>query len=398
MHFPALQPVFEAQWQLSGAAAGWINGIFFAGYATATPLLVGLTDRVDPRRIYLPSALLTTLAMFLFAGLADGSGSAAVIRLLAGIGLAGTYMPGLRALSDNVAGPRQSRYVTLYTAAFSVGSALSVYFSGLLMPLFGWRRAAWILGLGPLVAAGIFATFVPRRPVTAAPPAPSVRFNPRILKALMANRDAMGYVLAYGVHCWELFGFRSWLVAFLVFSAGQAPGWTSASIGFQDVATLIILLAVPASILGNELAMTRGRRRMIRAYMLVSGLVGTFIGFAVGRPMWVVIPLAFIYGVTVMLDSGALTAGLVACADEDQRGATMALYSFAGFGMAFLSPLVFGVILDMAGRHALGWGLAFASLAFTGMTGILWLTLFTRHPAGSDSTALPPGPTQPKPG
>ena len=157
MHFPALQPTFEAQWQLSSTAAGWINGVFFAGYALATPLLVSLTDRVDPRRIYIPSVLLSALSMFLFAALAHGTASAAVLRLLAGIGLAGTYMPGLRALSDNVGGPRQSRFVSFYTASFAVGSATSVFFSGLLMPSLGWRHAAWLLGLGPLASAVPFS-------------------------------------------------------------------------------------------------------------------------------------------------------------------------------------------------------------------------------------------------
>ena len=119
MYFPALQPVFEAQWQLSGTAAGWINGVFFTGYAAATPLLVSLTDRMDPRRIYIPSVLLSALSMFLFAAFAHGTASAALLRLIGGIGLAGTYMPGLRSLSDNVGGTRQSRYVSFYTASFA---------------------------------------------------------------------------------------------------------------------------------------------------------------------------------------------------------------------------------------------------------------------------------------
>jgi len=379
MFFPALQPIFEAEWMLSGTAAGWINGVYFAGYAAATPLLVGLTDRVDPRWIYLPSVLLAAVAMFLFATLAHGLWSAAALRLLAGVGLAGTYMPGLRALSDNVVGPRQSRYVTFYTASFSIGTAMSVYFAGVLMSAVGWRHAAWILGLGPLAAAAVFAVFVPRRTGEAASAPGTGRLDRRLVKAVVSNRDAMGYVLGYAVHCWELFGFRSWLVAFLVFCAGLQPGW-SAPVSLQGVATAIMLLGVPASLLGNEGAMTLGRRRAISVYMLVSGVVGATIGFTAGRSMALIIVLATVYGITVMLDSGALTAGLVASAEDKRRGATMALYSFCGFGMAFLAPLVFGIILDAAGHSVPGWGLAFASLGLTAMSGILWLRL-VRGPA-----------------
>ncbi len=379
MHFPALQPTFEAQWHLSGTAAGWINGVFFAGYAAATPLLVSLTDRIDPRRIYIPSVLLAALSMFLFAALAHGTASAAMLRLLAGIGLAGTYMPGLRALSDNFGGPRQSRYVAFYTSSYAVGSACSVFFAGLLMPAVGWRHAAWVLGLGPLASAALFAVAVPRRP----PAASGIRWmqslDPRMLVAVLRNRAAMGYVMGYAVHCWELFGYRSWMVAFLAFSASLRPD-SPPSVSVQAIATLILAVGVAASILGNEGAMAWGRRRAIRIYMTLSGIVGAVIGFAVGQPFGLVALLAFVYGVTVMLDSGALTAGMVARADDPHRGMTMALHSFAGFGMAGLAPLVFGVILDLAGRTVLGWGLAFASLGLTAVTGIFWLALLRAAP------------------
>jgi MFS family permease len=379
MHFPALQPVFEGEWHLSGTAAGWINGVFFAGYAAATPLLVSLTDRIDPRRIYIPSVILSALAMFLFAWLARDTASAALWRLLAGIGLAGTYMPGLRALSDYVGGPLQSRYVAFYTASFAVGSATSVFFSGLLMSAAGWRHAAWVLGLGPLASAALFAVAVPIRPKTASAHRPGMSLDPQILGEVLRNRAAMGYVMGYAVHCWELFGYRSWLVAFLAFSASLQPGSPS-SVGIQGIATLIMLLGVAASILGNEGAMGWGRRRAIRIYMAVSAVVGVSIGFCAAQSFWLVTLMAFAYGVTVMLDSGALTAGLVARADNPRRGMTMALYSFAGFGMACLAPLVFGAILDLAGRTVLGWGLAFASLGIVGLTGIFWLALLRAAP------------------
>lgn len=379
MHFPALQPLFEAEWRLSATAAGWINGVFFAGYAAATPVLVGLTDRIDPRRVYLPSVVLAALSMFLFAAFARGTASAAFFRLLAGIGLAGTYMPGLRALSDNLDGPHQSRSIAFYTSSFGIGAALSVWCSGLFMSALGWRVAAFIVGLGPLIAAVMFARVVPRRPAAAVQTA-ALRLRVEPLAAVLRNRRAMGYVLGYAVHCWELFGMRSWLVAFLVFAAGLRPE-SALPAGPQSVATLVILIGVAASIVGNEGAMRWGRRRAVVGYMVVSGIVGLAFGFSAGRPIPLVVALAFVYGVTVTLDSGALTAGLVSRADDGRRGLTMAVYSFAGFGMAFLAPLGFGIILDLGGRTVAGWGLAFASLALVNMTGVLWLYLFRSAPA-----------------
>jgi len=66
----------------------------------------------------------------------------------------------------------------------------------------------------------------------------------------------------------------------------------------------------------------------------------------------------------IMGDSSALTAGVVTRASERIRGATMAVHSMLGFGAGFVAPLVFGVVLDLAGGRAssLAWGLAFSTL------------------------------------
>jgi MFS family permease len=373
MYFPALLPSFQKEWGLTNTAAGWINGVFFAGYAVTSPVLVGLTDRVDARRIYLPCAFLASLSLLLFGWIATDTWTAALLRLLGGIGLAGTYMPGLRALSDNIAGPKQSRHIVFYTASYGVGTALSVYFAGLLEPLIGWRWGAALLALAPLGALAIFASVVPPRK----PPAShaGLRISARDFRDVLGNRPTVGYILGYGAHCWELFGFRSWLVAFLVFSLSLLQGFQS-PLSPQNIAMIVLLAGVPASILGNEGAMAWGRRRAITIYVIVSGLLGCVLGFTAGQNFYLVAALCFLYGMTNLFDSGALTAGLVAEAPAHQRGLTLAIYSFTGFGMAFLAPLTFGVILDAAGREVAAWGLAFASLGIVCMSSALWLRIF----------------------
>ena len=123
--FQALIPTFQMKWNLSNTDAGWISGIYFAGYVGAVPVLSSLTDRIDPKKVLLFSLTLGGGASLAFAFFADGFWSAFFLRSLHGIGLAGTYMPGLKALSDLTEGPNQSRYVSLYTASFGIGAGLS---------------------------------------------------------------------------------------------------------------------------------------------------------------------------------------------------------------------------------------------------------------------------------
>ena len=376
MYFPALLPSFREEWGISNTAAGWINGTFFAGYALSSPLLVGLTDRVDPRRIYLPSALLAAVSMLVFGMVAEGTWTAGALRLLAGIGLAGTYMPGLRALSDHISGPRQSRSIVFYTASYGIGTALSVFLAGLLGPYAGWRLGAELIAIGPLCAFFIFAVVVPKSKMGLPQGAPAMPLQE--LSRVLRNRTILGYIIGYGAHCWELFGFRSWLVAFLAFSfhlhALQDPLFSP-----QNIAMIILLMGVPATILGNEGAMRWNRSRMIWISMFGAGGIGCISGFSVGLHPALVASLAMIYGMAVMMDSGALTAGIVNESDVRRRGLTLAVYSFTGFSMAFLAPLCFGAVLDIAPQSPWGWGLAFCLLGTVCMaTSVVLKTFFFR--------------------
>jgi MFS family permease len=109
---PALLPTLLWTWSLSHAEAGWITSIYYVGYVLSSPVLISLTDRVEPRRVYGWGMALLTCSHLGFALVADGFWRAMVCRTLAGIGWAGAYMPGLKVLSDRLEGRRQSRGVS----------------------------------------------------------------------------------------------------------------------------------------------------------------------------------------------------------------------------------------------------------------------------------------------
>ena len=82
-----------------------------------------LTDPVGPRRSSLLAMGLSGLCGGAFPLMAQGCGSGMVLRTAGGMGLAGKYMPGLKALSGLIEGPAQSRAVSFYTSSFGIGSA-----------------------------------------------------------------------------------------------------------------------------------------------------------------------------------------------------------------------------------------------------------------------------------
>ncbi|HEX4798638.1 MAG TPA: MFS transporter [Burkholderiales bacterium] len=358
--YATLLPRLEDEWGMNHSQAGFVSGMFFAGYMAAVPALTSLTDRVDARRIYLASSIVAATGLAGLALLAQGVTSASLLQLLAGSGIAGTYMPGLRALTDNVSGAgAQSRAVSFYTAVFGLGTTLSILLSGRLADAMGWRWAFGLAALGPLVAGLMVLRGLPPRKPEHPHDLHVLDFRP-----VLASREVRPYILGYAVHCWELFGSRSWLVAFIVFAQGlqSAGGAGPAAWSAVTIAAVANLFGPAASIVGNELAMRHGRERLIWRAMLASGVLTCALGFASFLPWHALAVLAMLHLALIMGDSSALTAGVVTRIDERIRGAAMAVHSMLGFGAGFVAPLVFGVVLDLAGGGPLAWGLAFASL------------------------------------
>ncbi len=362
--FPALIGGFQSVWTLTNAEAGWISGSYFAGYVAAVPVLVGLTDRVDARRVLLWSLAAGGAASVGYAALADGFWSAMLFRFLQGVGLAGLYMPGLKILSDRTEGPRQPRYVAFYIASFSIGAALSYPLAGEVEALAGWR---WAFAAPALGSAASFALVLFLLP----PAAPRAsREDGRLLdfRPVLRNRRAMACILGYAGHTWELFAYRSWLVAYLVF-AEDARGGSSLLPDAAAIAAIATLLGLPASILGNELAMRIGRRRWILLAAALSVAVGGLTGFAASLSYLLAVALSLLYGALLTADSSALTAGTVAAAAPGRRGSTLAVHAFLGFAGGAMAPIAVGFALDAAGAGGLGWGVAFlvaaAGSAFT---------------------------------
>lgn len=363
--FPALLPTFIDLWHLSNTDAGWINGTYYAGYLVAVPVLVSLTDRMPPRRIYFASLVLTALASLGFTTLAGGFWTAMLFRTLAGIGLAGSYMPGLRLLTDHLeqVRPHQdySRAVAFYTASFGIGTSLSFFMAGEIAARWNWQTAFAVATAGPLLGALLSGILFPRKdPRPRRPPSTHLLdFRP-----VLRCRAAMGYVLAYTAHNFELFIYRSWMVTFLVFAAATRPGQTTLLSATAWVA-IANLFGLPSSVLGNELARRIGRHRAITIIQWGSAVLACGIGFAAAAPFPVVLALVLVYGWTITGESSAVTAGVLAVAPAGYRGATMAVHSSVGFAGAFAGPLLFGVALDLAGSAGAGgdsissWGWAF---------------------------------------
>ena len=373
----ALLPDFIEQWSLSHTQAGWLSGIFFVGYATSVLVIVSLTDYVAARSIYLVSMVITALSYGAFAA-SDTFGAALVFRLLAGVGLAGTYMPGLKALSDKAEGHYRSRVVAWYTVAFTIGIALSFIVMGEIAQGSGWP-AAFALSAFCAIAASVVAWWYM--------PDSEQRTSARVvsfldLRPVFKNRQAMAYVISYAAVIWASAGARNWTVVFLQdTSIAQSPSaWTG---GILVVAALAGVLGVPAGLIGNEMSLRFGLRRTAIWIFMIGGVASALFGLVVSWPFIFVVMLTLIYAFLIQGNISNLTTGTIDAASSDHMGATMAVHSSIGFCGGIVGPIIFGMMLDASSSPTIGWWLGFATCAIACVVGAAALLLLAKGPFDS---------------
>ena len=358
---PALLPILIESWTLNYTEAGWLTGIFYGAYVLAVPILVSLTDRIDPRQVFIVSVITTMLSHIGLALLADGFWTAMLFRILAGIGWAGTYMPGLKALTDQLEGTTRTRGVSWHAASVGISGSLSFVIAGLVAHEFGWR---WAFGVGALCSLmalliGMFA--IPKQRPMPRPAATGSRLLD--FRPVFRNRSAMAYAVTYCVHTWELSVQRNWVVAFLTFAALKT-GTSSDILAPTVVATTMGLLGTWSSVMGNEASIRFGRQRWILGVTFASMAVTLIVGWSAGVSYYVATVLVLIHGILIYADSSSLTAGTTGSAEEGRRGATLAVHSTLGYIGGFLGPLATGLVLDLVGGDTVaGWGTAFGCLA-----------------------------------
>jgi MFS family permease len=358
--WPALMPGMMPLWNLSNSEAGWITASFYGAYMVSVPVLVTLTDRIDPKRVYLFGVAATVCGHLMFALFADGFWSALGMRALTGLGWAGTYMTGLKLLADRVDAKMMSRATAGHAASIGISGALSFATGDLIAVAAGWRAAFLVAAASAVVAWLAVAVIVPSQSKRAEPAKGQGLYD---FRPVFRNRSAMAYAIAYSIHTLEMSALRGWGVAFLGYVAVTTGAGAAAILSPAIVATGLGLIGTVASVAGNEAAIRFGRKRLVVTAMVASILVGGTIGFVGSTSYALAVVLMTLYGIVIWLDSSSLTAGTAGTADPSRRGATLAVHSMLGYAGGFVGPLLVGWVLDLSGGMSrIGWGMSFLSV------------------------------------
>lgn len=365
----ALLKDFIDLWGLTNTEAGWLNSSQYFAYVLVVPI-IALSDRMDAKRLMLIGAAFNILGYLGFAFFADGLWSGVAFRILQGVGFALTYMPGVKAITDRVRPEQRGRAASIYISSFATTTSFSLIIAGLVAEAHGWRAAFYLPAVTNGLAFLLILFALPRA-------APEQGEGPK--RALLDFRDEIkdpvmrGYVIAGTMHTVELLAVRGWTVVFLLVASQRWPWLDQTTI--YAIATFLILLGMPCSLIGGEIGHKRGFAWAAMMAMLFSGIACAVVGFAIAGPLWLLILLVLIHNVFVLADSGAINGGGAAAAQPGRRGAAVTLMAFANALGSLIGPVLFGFVLDHTGgrQDPMAWGLAFFAISLCVFVGVVAL-------------------------
>ena len=367
----AVIPSLIAEFGLDGGQASALTSSVQAGFVLGTLIsaVLGLADRLDPRRFFLVSAIAASAANAAILLLDPTSFAVLVLRFATGACMAGIYPVAMKIAASWARGD-MGFLIGSFIGALSIGNAaphlLNAY-GGL-----DWRFA--IGGASVVALAAAFAIpFVGLGPASA----PTRPFRARFALAAWRDRPLRLANGGYLGHMGELYAMWAWLGVFL--DASFRASMAAESAAFWARAATFTIIGIGGAIgciAGGLLADRIGRTTLTMGAMTISGLCAIAIGFLFGASPWWVFALAFVWGISVIADSAQFSASTVELSEPDLVGTMLTVQTCAGFLLTLATIHLMPPLVD-----ALGWRYAFAVLAIGPAFGVWSMARLRADPA-----------------
>ena len=357
----AVASILQTRWQLTGEQVGWLTTMVQLGFVAGTAItaLLNLADIVPAKYLFAAAATFGAIGNAWLA-VASGYEPALMSRFVAGFCLAGVYPPAMK-MAATWFRARRGLAVGTVVGALTVGKAGPYLVHAI--PNIGVTPVVLTASASALIAALIVLAgyrdgpypFVPRP------------FSWGLVSSVIANREWRLASGGYFGHMLELYSFWTWIPAFVAASLSVQTGTAVAATSPEAslLAFAVIAVGGPACVWGGLVSDRIGRERLVTLAMAASGTCALVIGLTFGRSLWLLVPVALVWGFFVIADSAQFSVLVTESVPPHAVGTALTIQTSLGFLLTTFSIQAVPPVV-----RAVGWQFAFPMLALGPALGI----------------------------
>ena len=243
--------------------------------------------------------------------------------------------------------------------------------AGYLLLILSWETVYLLVSCISIMSVLLALIFIIK--IDLLPTNPGSAFiNPKVL----LNKKLFVASFSYAMHAWELYIMRMWFPVFLAYLYIESgSGLNSSASLAATIAGIISIVASFTPLLGASYSDGKNRAKIAIVILAISSVLSLIIGLTVLLPIIFAIIIGFFWTLFVGSDSAIYTTLITENAKPEELGSSLAVHTIFAFGTAAISPLVFGIILDIFGRNELGWFIGFFTSSVCALFAMLFLYL-----------------------
>jgi MFS family permease len=356
----AVAPQYAQIWDLSPSEAAWLTTVVQLGFVAGTALsaVLNLADVLPARWLFAGSALLGAAANAALLA-SPGYGGTLFWRFVTGMMLAGVYPPAMK-MAATWFRARRGLAVGVVVGALTVGKALPFLVHA--APNASIHTVILTASVAALIGSLLVAAAYQDGPY----PFAARPFSWKLVGAVTAERRWRNVLGGYLGHMFELYSAWTWIPAFIAASVVASGSLDTGGVRVGDlVGFFVFAVGGIGCVWGGLVADRIGRERLVTIAMAVSGACAALIGIAFGRSLWLLVPVALVWGFFVIADSAQFSVLATESVPQHAVGTALTLQVSLGF---LLTTVTIQLVPWLAER--IGWQWSFVVLALGPAVGI----------------------------